>query len=158
MNNKDVLLEKMSSAERDAVVNACRALRGYESKIQLYLARFVASLCNVDAEAMLTNCNTLGVSQARWLFWYAYRLMTHETYEKISELTSCYFGKRFSTATIAIGINKISQMIEQEPVWNKRWLMLKEIIKLQQGFKLSIEKEPIKIVVPKGINVELKQE
>lgn len=154
----DEVLEKMNNAERLAVENACAALSGYENNIQNYLAYLVASLCNVDVKDMLTDCNTLGVSQARWLFWYAYRLMTRETYYKISELTSVYYGKRFTQATVANGITKISQIIEKEPIWNKRWTIIKKIIKHQQESLFDSEKEPIKIVVPKGINVELKQE
>lgn len=156
--NVDAMIEKMNNAERIALENACAALRGYENDIQNYLAHIVASLCNVDVKDMLTDCNTLGVSQARWLYWYAYRLMTHNTYNKISEQTSKYYGKRFTQAAVANGITKISQIIEKEPIWEKRWMVVKKIIKQQQDFMFGFEKQPIKIVVPKGINIELKKE
>ena len=158
MSDNDLILEKMELAERCAIENACNALSGYENNIQRHLAYLVASLCNVNVKSMLTECNTLSVSQARWLFWYSYRLMTHETYSKISQLTSMYYGKHFTQATIANGITKMSQMIEQEQVWNKRWMILKKIIRHQQKGVFTQHEEPIKIVVPKGINVELKKE
>lgn len=156
MKEEIFVLEKMSEIDKQTLDSICDLLRGYESKIQYWLAYFVSSLCNVEIDKMLTNCNTLSVAQSRWLFWYAYRRMTNETYEKIANVSSQYYGKFFTTATVANGITKMAQMIECEPIWTKRWVIIKRIIK-QYRENLIENEEPIKIVVPKNAKVELKR-
>lgn len=156
MKEEIFVLEKMSEIDKQTLDSICDLLRGYESKIQYWLAYFVSSLCNVEIDKMLTDCNTLSVAQSRWLFWYAYRRMTNETYEKIANVSSQYYGKFFTTATVANGITKMAQMIECEPIWTKRWVIIKRIIK-QYRENLIENEEPIKIVVPKNAKVELKR-
>lgn len=156
MKEEIFVLEKMSEIDKQTLDSICDLLRGYESKIQYWLAYFVSSLCNVELDKMLTDCNTLSVAQSRWLFWYAYRRMTNETYEKIANVSSQYYGKFFTTATVANGITKMAQMIECEPIWTKRWVIIKRIIK-QYRENLIENEEPIKIVVPKNAKVELKR-
>lgn len=156
MKEEDFVLEKMSEAEQIMLDTICNILRGYENKIQYWLAYFVSALCNVEMDKMLTDCNTLSVAQARWLFWYSYRRMTNETYEKIAKVSSQYYGKYFTTATIANGITKMTQMIECEPIWTKRWVIIKRVIKQYQESLMENE-EPIKIVIPKNAKVELKR-
>ena len=156
MKEEIFVLEKMSEIDKQTLDSICDLLRGYESKIQYWLAYFVASLCNVEIDKMLTDCNTLSVAQSRWLFWYAYRRMTNETYEKIANVSSQYYGKFFTTATVANGITKMAQMVECEPIWTKRWVIIKRIIK-QYRENLIENEEPIKIVVPKNAKVELKR-
>lgn len=156
MKEEIFVLEKMSEIDKQTLDSICDLLRGYESKIQYWLAYFVSSLCNVEIDKMLTDCNTLSVAQSRWLFWYAYRRMTNETYEKIANVSSQYYGKFFTTATVANGITKMAQMVECEPIWTKRWVIIKRIIK-QYRENLIENEEPIKIVVPKNAKVELKR-
>lgn len=156
MKEEIFVLEKMSETDKQTLDSICDLLRGYESKIQYWLAYFVSSLCNVEIDKMLTDCNTLSVAQSRWFFWYAYRRMTNETYEKIANVSSQYYGKFFTTATVANGITKMAQMIECEPIWTKRWVIIKRIIK-QYRENLIENEEPIKIVVPKNAKVELKR-
>lgn len=156
MKEEYFVLEKMSEIDRQMLDSICNILREHESKIRYWLAYFVSSLCNVDMNKMLTDCNTLSVAQSRWLFWYSYRRMTNETYEKIAKVSSQYYGKSFTTATIANGITKMTQMIECEPIWTKRWVIIKRIIK-QYRENLIDNEEPIKIVIPKNARVELKR-
>lgn len=156
MKEEYFVLERMSETDKEMLDSICAMLREHESKIRYWLAYFVSSLCNVDMDKMLTDCNILSVAQSRWLFWYAYRRMTNETYEKIAKVSSQYYGKSFTTATIANGITKMTQMIESEPIWTKRWVIIKRIIK-QYRENLIENEEPIKIVIPKNAKVELKR-
>lgn len=156
MKEEDFVFEKMSEIDKQTLDSICTLLHGYECKIQYWLAYFVSSLCNVEICKMLNDCNTLSVAQSRWLFWYAYRRMTNNTYEKIADVSSQYYGKHFTTATIANGITKMTQMIESEPIWTKRWVIISRIIK-QYRENLIDNEEPIKIVVPKNAKVEIKR-
>lgn len=155
-------LEMMEKTEREIIESVCALLQGHEKGIQYWVAYFVASLCGVDFKKMLCGCNTIKIVQARWLFWYAYRYMTNDTYAKIAETTSLYYGKKFSLAGVAVGINKISLMIESEPMWKKRWIIVKRIIKTYQDNDFTRENEDktvtLMVIPPKGINIKLKTE
>ena len=124
----------------------------------MYLAEFVASLCSVETERMFSSSNDLDVAQARWLFWYAYRYMTNETYEKIGKLSMPLYGKTFTKVGVASSVNKMYTLIEQKPIWRKRWTIIKRIIKQCENVIDDETQKPIKIIVPKDANIELKRE
>lgn len=147
--------------ENDNVEKACEYLRRYEGDIEDYVAEIVASLCNVDVNKMLSDTSVAYLAQARWLYWYALRYMTNETYEKIAERTMQKTPYRFTPNGIGQSINKMSAMIVNEPIWTKRWIILKRIIKLRDTVikeKGDIETVTMKIIAPKGVKVELKNE
>lgn len=100
--------------ERMTMQSVCDTLRKHEGCTRAYLASFVASLCNVDRERMFSACNDLDVAQARWLFWYAYRYMTNETYEKIGRLSEELYGKVYTKVCVASSVNKMYSLIEQQ--------------------------------------------
>ena len=135
----------------------CDTLANYERCIRVYLAEFVASMCNVETERMFSNDSHLDVAQARWLFWYAYRYMTNETYEKIGKLSSELYGKTFAKVSVAESVNKMYNLIEQQPIWRKRWTIIKRIIKLQNEMVFEPQ-VPITITVPKNVEVTIKKE
>lgn len=147
--------------ENDNVEKACEYLRRYEGDIEDYVAEIVASLCNVDVDKMLSDTSVAYLAQARWLYWYALRYMTNETYDKIAERTMCKTPYRFTPNGIGQSINKMSAMIVNEPIWTKRWIILKRIIKLRDTVikeKGDMETVTMKIIAPKGVKVELKNE
>lgn len=154
-DNEQYILQQMSTLEQETLDKVCELLKGYETRMQDYLAHFVASLCDVKLEDMLTDCNVLHAAQARWLYWYSYRYMTSETYDKIAERTARYFGKRFTMQGVAAGVNKMAQMIEQEPIWKKRWTIIKRLLKSRDD---NVNETPstIRIVAyaPKGTQVK----
>ena len=52
-------------------------------------------------------------------------------------------------------------MIVNEPIWTKRWIILKRIIKLRDTVvkeKSETETVTMKIIAPKGVKLELKNE
>lgn len=147
--------------ENDNIEKACEYLRKYEGDIEDYVADIVASLCNVDVDKMLSDTSVAYLAQARWLYWYALRYMTNETYDKIAERTTRKSEYRFTPNGIGQSINKMSAMIINEPMWTKRWIILKRIIKLRETVikeKGEMETVTMKIIAPKGVKVELKNE
>ena len=152
---EEEIKQNLEENERKTIEYICGALSTYGFSVRLYLSDFIASLCNVEKEKMFSTCNNLDVAQARWLFWYAYRYMTNETYEKIGKLSGELYGKTFTKVGVAASVNKMYELIEQQPIWRKRWLIVKRIIKFSNSLIEEDEKQPIRIVVPKNANVEL---
>lgn len=155
---EEEIKNELADNERMAMKCVCDTLLNYEGRVRNYLADFVASLCNVEKEKMFSENNSLDVAQARWLFWYAYRYMTGETYEKIGRLSYDTYGKTFTKVGVASSVNKMSVMIEQQPIWKKRWTIVKRIIRITNSLIDENTEEPIKIIIPKNANVELKRE
>lgn len=147
--------------ETENIEKACDLLRQHESRIEDYMADIVASLCNVDCAEMLTNSSVAYLAQARWLYWYAIRYMTNETYDKIAMRTTAKSGCKFTPNGIGQSINKMALLVAQEPIWVKRWTIIKHIIKLRDMVvkeKSEMETVTMKIIAPKGVKVELKNE
>lgn len=154
---EEEIKQELEENERITMQCVCDTLLNYEGKIRTYLADFVASLCNVDRDRMFSESNSLDVAQARWLFWYAYRYMTNETYEKIGKLSGELYGKTFTKVGVASSVNKMYTLIEQQPIWRKRWTIIKRIIKLQNEMVFEPQ-VPITITVPKNVELTIKKE
>ena len=152
---EEEIKQNLEENERKTIEYICGALNTYGFNVRLYLADFIASLCNVEKEKMFSTCNNLDVAQARWLFWYAYRYMTNETYEKIGKLSGELYGKTFTKVGVAASVNKMYELIENGGIWRKRWLIVKRIIKFSNTLIEEQENQPIKIIIPKDANVEL---
>lgn len=155
---EDEVVQELKDNEKQMVDSICSVLSAYEGNIRLYLSKFVAALCDVEIERMFSNDNHLDVAQARWLFWYAYRYMTGETYEKIGRLSEPIYNKSFTKVGVAASVNKMYTLIEQQPIWRKRWTIIKRVIKQSENFIDESATKPIRITIPKDANVELKRE
>ena len=155
---EEEIKQNLEENERKTIEYICGALNTYGFSVRLYLADFIASLCNVEKEKMFSTCNNLDVAQARWLFWYAYRYMTNETYEKIGKLSGELYGKTFTKVGVAASVNKMYELIENQPIWRKRWTIIKRVIKTGENVIEDEAKKPIRIIIPKDANVELKRE
>lgn len=154
---EEEIKQELANNEQRMIECVCNALSNYELDMRTYLARFVSSLCDVEIERMLSDDNHLDVAQARWLFWYAYRYMTNETYEKISKLSESMYKRKFTKTCVASSVNKMYTMIEQQPIWRKRWTIVKRIIKLQN--EIVFEPQiPITITIPKNVELTIKKE
>jgi hypothetical protein len=153
---EEEIKKELEENERKTIQCICDTLTNYEGRIRLYLADFIASLCEVDKDKMFSACNELDVAQARWLYWYAYRYMTGETYEKIGKLSGLY-GKTFTKVGVAASVNKMYTLIEQQPIWRKRWVIVKRIIKVQN--EMLVEPPiPVTITIPKNVELTIKKE
>lgn len=152
--NEDYILTSWEKIDDDIIREVCRLLDKYNYDLLNNLIMFVSSLCNLDPIDMLSISDKIYVSQSRWLLWYAYRYMTHESYEKIAERT-CIGGHVFNTRSVAAGIEKMAHIIETEDVWLKRWTIIKKIIKLWKS-KEEVENNEITITIPKNWKVKIK--
>lgn len=147
--------ELLDNADVDEV---CHLLRLHEQRIQDYLVDCVAAICDVDKFDMMTNTSKLNTIHARWLFWYAYRYMTNESFVHIAEVTLRY-GKKFTEQSISNSVNKMGNMVAQETIWTKRWIIIKRIIKLRDQNDNNGNFDAMKQVVithPKDVEVKLK--
>lgn len=153
---------KLQEIETSYLDEVLECLKKRDIAIRNFLADVVATLCDVDKNAMLTTGNVVNISQARWLFWYAYRYMTSESYAKIADITASLNGKHFTLQSVASSVSRMAMMIDKEPMWKKRWEILRRIIKSNEN--TTSEKNidnTIVIHVPKGIkefiNIEIKE-
>lgn len=106
-------------------------LRNYDYDSQNMLASFVASICDVDVADMLSASDNAYVSQVRWLYWYALRYMTQDSYQRISERTMLG-GCKFTKDGIRKGCEKMNVLIETDDAWLKRWIVIKRMIKFKR--------------------------
>lgn len=125
MDEKE-MIEKTSESESKAIHDACKALQGYDKQIKNHLAQLVASLCGVSYREVMEDTTKVKSKHARWLYWYAYKMMTNESCEAISRLSRNY--RYFHTSTVTTAIAKMSMMISEEPIWKKRWSIIKRVI------------------------------
>lgn len=151
------LKSRLEENEKNAILGICKILANYEGNIYDYIADFVSSLCCITKERMFSDSKSIDVAQARGLFFYAYRYMTANTYDKIGRITGETYGRRFTPEGVKSSIVKMSELIESNPIWGKRWSILKIIIKSQ---KVGIDEScvPITIKVPKNVTATIKKE
>lgn len=126
MMDEREMIEKSSEAELKAIRDACKALQGYDKQIKNHLAQLVASLCGVGYREVMEDTTKVKSKHARWLYWYAYKQLTNESCEAISRLSLNH--RYFHTSTITTAITKMSMMISEEPIWKKRWNIIKRVI------------------------------
>lgn len=154
--SEDDIKRELDGIESFHIEEACRHLRMHEQDIQVYLADFVASLCDVKKEEMFSHSDVVFLAHARWLYWYAYRYMTNESYDKIAT-QDFHGGHSFTSRTIQSGTNKMFMMIERDAIWKKRWIAIKKIIKIYNG-DIDVPKSSIVIQIPKEIKELVKIE
>lgn len=129
MNDNNNGVTELQGSQDYHISKIIEHLRMCEQATKDNLADFISALCNVPKEEMLSNTHVVYCAHARYLYWYAYRYMTNESYNNIA-IQCGKNGHRYTQSAIATGVNKMSVMIEQEPLWNKRWGVVKKIIKL----------------------------
>lgn len=154
---EEEIKKQLEDNERLTIQCVCDTLYNYNSKIRVYLADFVSSLCCVDKEKMFADTKDHDVAQARALFWYAYRYMTGETFKQIGKLSEEVYGKKFSAFGVASGVNKMYSLIEEHPIWKKRWMIVKRIVKMYNTM-IAEPDIPVTITIPKNIELTIKKE
>ena len=139
------------------VKRICDLVKSYDREIKDYLAEVVSSMCDIDTIGMMTRKDSIQHVHARWLFWYAYRYMTNDTYEHIAQTTQTD-GVKFSTQCVIASVNKMSEMVINNTIWTKRWTVVKRIIKMRdQTIEFSFERDKklptdkIVVTIPKEL-------
>lgn len=139
----------------DGIEKILSEIGKHELSVHDHLADIVASLCNIDKMTMLGSSEKAYVAQVRWLFWYAYRYMTGETFEKIGRMTHDCGGHKFASNGIGQGVNKMSALINSDPIWQRRWTTVKRIIKLrEQESEVKVD-NAITINIPRGLREKI---
>lgn len=158
MDSDEKIIDDWNNLDNADIDKVCSLLRMHEQRIQDYLVDCVASICDIsDKYDMMTNISDMNTIHSRWLFWYAYRYMTKESFVRISEITQRY-GRKFTEQSISNSVNKMGNLIANETIWTKRWVIIKKIIKLRS--ENVNDDDTIKVVVkhPKNVEVKLKME
>lgn len=159
MNTMEEIKEEILQVEQDSIGKAVELLAKYNGDMRNYLLKITAALCEVSEEDLLKNTSHIEIIQSRWLYWYAYRKMTNDSYESIARKSDN--GRKFGAACVGQSITKMTRMICNDPIWKKRWDALKQImgIMLDKVDLIPVTKNvTIHITHPKGVNVELKEE
>lgn len=163
MDNKEGIRK-----EQELIQEVCNLLHEYNVSTRDNFSHIVSELCKVDEKEMMTDRKNQYNIQARWLYWYALRYMTNESYSSISNSTK--YDRHFTVACVCYSIKKMSDLISANTIWTKRWTILKRIIKESADantFEKAFDKElssnnqkeiTIKITHPKGVKIELKEE
>jgi hypothetical protein len=154
MGKDEKIIQDWEMIDNAYIDEVCRLLRLHETNIQEYMVDCVASICDVDKLDMMTNVSNLNTIHSRWLFWYAYRYMTKDSFSHISHITLRY-GKKFTEQSVSSSVNKMGNMIDNDTIWAKRWAIIKRIIKLRDS-TLSDENQNAVVIVQYPKNVEIK--
>lgn len=156
MGKDEKIIQDWEMIDNAYIDEVCRLLRLHETNIQEYMVDCVASICDVDKLDMMTNVSNLNTIHSRWLFWYAYRYMTKDSFSHISHITLRY-GKKFTEQSVSSSVNKMGNMIDNDTIWAKRWAIIKRIIKLRDS-TLSDENQNAVVIVqyPKNVEIKLK--
>ena len=152
---KEDVVEKWKQLDTYNIEQACNYIRKMEQDVREYLAQFVAAICNVDVESMLAKTDVIYLANARWLYWYAYRYMTNESYEKIAADTSRN-GHKYKLRSVQGGVNKMADLIDKQPLWERRWHAVKKFIKLRDTQVDEHIDNTIVIQVPRDVKDKIK--
>lgn len=127
---EEVIRQEWHDAQGEYLAEMRRVLQKNDISPIIYLANSAAGVCGVDYEDFTGKKSGKGsVRQSRWLFWYAYRMMTNETYIKIAEV-SRQVGIEFSLDGIRKAVEQMRRLIETESVWKRRWHEMSKVIKI----------------------------
>lgn len=154
---EDETRQVLEENERNTIMCVCGVLRDYGKLKHSHLVEFIASLCGVDVKEILSSSKDIDTVHARWMYFYACRYMTNETYEKIGKYPLEMNGKSYTPTGVAACIDKMYSLMENQPIWRKRWTIIKRIIKESNG---TLVEPPTRmtITVPKNVELTIKKE
>lgn len=138
-------------------------MNNYEEQPLTILKKTVSDVCDVEITQMLDKNVTrrhYHYNHARWLLWLAIKSLTHYSNNVIARMTKDKDGNSFSVDSVGKGIAKMSQMTSKDYVWRQKWQAIKEVIddlKKESGAREET-KQKITIIVPFGIEVEVKNQ
>ena len=166
MKDNDTIKQEWEDLHDKSFLEIEAVLRKYDYNALTMLSSFVASICDVDTADLLTSSANVYISQCRALFWYAYRYMTQDPYERISKKTAIE-GCRFSPDTVRKACEKITELINADPHWKGRWINVKRFIRLKDdphSYQMSDNANPfpqkykLMLHVPKEIKDQIEIE
>lgn len=159
MRSIEDVVEDVKAIDDSTVGMALQLLREYGSMVSDYIAEISAELCRVDVDDMLGDTRDIDNVRARWFYWYSYRYMTEESYEKMSSLLNR--GRQYDRATIGQGVAKICLLIGDDGIWRRRWAVMRKVIGIVTGdtdAEIGCRKCKVTVTYPEGVDIELKKE
>lgn len=134
LNNSDsmksVLLDVLgaSQSELDVCINELREkLRNYEYNAQNLMTLFIASMCDISVQDMMSIGGSVRCAQARFLLCYALRYLLGYSYVELADRVE-FNGERLTRDGIRKGVEVMSNLIKnKQGGWHKRWLILASI-------------------------------
>lgn len=156
----DEVIQNVEDIEANNIKPALKLLSDYNGDLRMYLACITASLCDVDVACLFGDTHKIDHNKARWLYWYALRYMTGESFESIGLKNQ---QRQFSDTCVSQSVTKMSMMIAENSIWAKRWSVLKRIIKMmvkvdEQEQELFPKKIKVRVTAPKGVEVEFSKD
>lgn len=158
MKTDEEIRRDWNDIDNRVIVQVCNLLRTHSDLVLSYIADLVSSLCDVSIDEMLSNSQQSPIAQARWLWWYSYRYMTNEPLHKIAKMTVERGGYAFTPNGIGQAVNKMATLIDSEPIWLKRWTIIKHVINLQKESNEKEKQEKVAIHIPKELKGKVKFE
>lgn len=120
----------------------------------------VSRLCDVPPNAILSKKNKRHFCTfPRWLLWFSIKNLTHFDNNTIGRLSSTLTGETFGSHNVQYGIKKMAYMVDNDCIWAKRWGAIKSTIKemKKDSMQQELKTQKILLVIPKGIEVEIKE-
>ena len=114
------------------------------------LVELVSDVCDVSVEEIFEEERKAHCVHARWMYWYALRYVTGESYEIISRV-KCFSVRKFTANAVGSGVRGVGAMMAREPLWHKRWAILKQAISDNISDVDIVSDNTIVISVPKGM-------
>jgi len=103
--------------EKDKI-SRLNAIESYASQ----LVELVSEVCDVSIEEIFAEEKRVHCVHARWLYWYALRYITGESYEIISR-PRYFCTRKYTSNAVGVGVKNIGEMMAREPLWHKRWIL-----------------------------------
>lgn len=116
-----------------------------------YLVNCVASVCGVEPKEMMTTRYKASCCHARWLFYYAYRFMTNESYSQINRLVREKYNTTYIDQTVAQSVYQFGMLMADDDTWKRRWLYIKAIIKGHEIEQPKTSERKLTITIPKEL-------
>ena len=164
MKREEEIRNELTEMSNSSVKDIFDALSKHEGDVFEYLLQMVASLCNVSCDDIKHDKrHFVYIAQSRWFFWYAYRYMTGEPYMKISSRFNEKYGTNFHYVTVTKACTKMMNLISEDGIWRKRWILIKRIINTYNDVaktaipKLDVQ-STVRMVIYKPSSVNIKVE
>lgn len=156
MVNETKEIEKANELEDKMLSTICETIRKYNELSAKHLAQITADLCGVDCEDLLHDTSHRTNSEARYLYWFAYRYLTEESYSSIAKKP---WQRRFTEQCVGAAILRMANMISANTIWTKRWVILKHVIKgilehKPKQSELFDDEVTIRIISPKNVHIQ----
>jgi len=119
------------------------------------VSAFVAKMCDVNQDDILSKSKVLPLPICRGICWYAIRVAFDVTYVEIANLMKT-MGCEYTSAGISFSVGQAINLSIRSPHWSKVWNKVKSI--LPNDVEKNDKNIVIQIIIPKGSKDNIKFE